>query len=125
MPGERHFGAGAPELALAGGLAGLFLWRKLWRGEPDPSIDLGRGLVFGALYGLLVIPFGLFGLYLRTGPRDVPAVVQPFFALIVALVGSGWAIIVPQVWITALLLGTLSGAVSALVADYLKLRLPP
>ena len=44
--------------------------------------------------------------------------------LIVALVGSGWVIIVPQVWITALLLGALSGAVSALVADYLKLRLP-
>src|SRR6184192_4327243 len=27
------FGAGAPELALAGGLSGLLLWRRLWQGD--------------------------------------------------------------------------------------------
>lgn len=119
------FGAGAPELALAGGLMGLLLWRQLWRGD-DPVLgaDVVRGMLLGALYGLLVIPVGIFGLYLRTAPAGVPLVVQPFFALLVSLAGSVYAVILPWVWGAALALGAVLGLISALAAVALKARLP-
>jgi hypothetical protein len=118
------FGAGAPELALAAGLAGLLLWRRLWQGvEPIIPADLTRGALLGALYGLLTIPFGIFGLFLRTGPREIPILVRPLFALVVAVLGSVYSIAVPWVWGTVLLAGAIIGTISALAADYLKPRL--
>jgi hypothetical protein len=117
------FGAGAPELALAGGLVGLLLWRRLWQGDdPVLSADVARGALLGAIYSLLLIPFGIFGLFLRTAPKGVPLLVQPFFALLVAIGGTAYSIILPWVWGTVLLIGALVGALSAPVADYVKLR---
>ncbi len=117
------FGAGVPELALAGGVVGVLLWRRLWRGE-DPTIAAGLlcGGLIGMLYGLLVIPFGLFGLYLRTGPSDVPALVQPFFALLVALAGSVYLLALPWIWLTALVLGAVLGCLTAPVMMWVKRR---
>ena len=97
--------------------------RRLWQGDdPVCSADIVRGALLGALYSLLLIPFGIFGLYLRTGPKGVPILVQPFFALLVAIGGSAYSIILPWVWITVLLIGALVGALSAPVADYIKVR---
>lgn len=119
------FGAGAPELALAGGLAGLLLWRILWRGDAGPpGAEVARGMVLGGVFGLLVIPGGIFGLYLRTAPTGVPLLVQPFFALLVAVAGSAYSLIVPWVWGTAAALGALLGAASGGLANVLKRRLP-
>jgi hypothetical protein len=117
------FGAGAPELALAGGLVGLLLWRRLWTGD-DPVLapDLLRGALWGALFSLLLIPFGIFGLFLRTGPKEIPYLVRPFFALAVAGAGTFYTLLLPCVWGTAILMGAVLGSISAAVADFLKGR---
>jgi hypothetical protein len=116
------FGAGAPELALAGGLAGLLLWRRLWQGD-DPvwTADIARGALLGAGYSLLLIPFGIFGLFLRTA-TGIPILVKPFFALLVAVAGTAYSLILPWIWMTALLIGAVVGALSAPIADYIKVR---
>jgi hypothetical protein len=115
------FGAGAPELALAGGLVGLLLWRRVWAGdEPDLGPDLVRGALWGALLSLLLIPFGIFGLFLRTCPKEIPLMVRPFFALFVAGAGSLYSLLLPWTWGTACIVGALLGSISAAVACYLK-----
>ena len=122
-PANLLFGAGAPELALAGGLVGLLLWRRLWQSnEPAWNAGIGRGALLGGVYALLLIPCGIFGLFLRTAPKGIPLPVLPLFALLMAFGGSAYALVLPWVWGTVLAIGAAIGALSAPIASYVRLR---
>jgi len=125
--GNVLFGAGLAETALACGLLGLWLWQLLWKtriSEEEQASGfwqiyrslVGRALGLGALFGVLALPLGAFGFYLRTAPANQPWLLRPFFALLA----------MPVIWISALgngviplvllLLGLLMGLVTAVGA---------
>jgi hypothetical protein len=115
------FGAGLHEMVLAAALAGLLLWRLLWRQRP-PAPGLGaavrvllpQGLLWGPLLALAGLPVAAFGLFLRTGPADIPWAVRPLFALLSTPFTTTSALLTGVIPLTVLLLGLLFGAVCAL-----------
>lgn len=118
------FGAGLPETALTCGLLGFLLWRALWKTRVSPeqqsggfgSIFLalsGRALGLGIVLGLVALPLGAFGLYLRTAPANQPWLVRPFFALLAMPVISQSAYGNGLIPFVLLLLGALLGLVTA------------
>lgn len=119
------FGAGLPETALTCGLLGFILWRALWRTRipaeeqsrgvwPIFQALLGRALGLGIVLGLLALPLGAFGLYLRTAPANQPWLVRPFFALLAMPVLSQSAYGNGMIPFVLLLLGALLGLATAL-----------
>jgi len=112
------FGAGLHETVLAGGLAGLLLWRFLWRQRPAPRKTPLRALLpLGLLYGPVFAGVGLaaaaFGLFLRSGPAEIPGVARPFFALLSVPFTVMSALATGVVPLTLLALGLLFGVATA------------
>lgn len=119
------FGAGLPETALTCGLLGLVLWRTLWKTRISPEEQaggfwpilhalLGRALGTGLVLGLLALPLGAFGLYLRTAPANQPWAVRPFFALLATPVLSLSAFGTGMIPLVLLFLGLLLGLATAI-----------
>lgn len=117
------FGAGVHEVALASALAGWCLWTWLWKTKlPPAEMEKGGRTVLWSLVrlGLLLgpvctlgigLPAGAMGLFLRTGPAEIPWIARPFFGLIAMLpivINSLFTGTIPVVLIA---LGMLLGAV--------------
>ena len=129
------FGAGLPELVLACGLAGFWLWRILWNSRLPPGVRaggpaavlpslLGQALILGPAFAFAAIPIGIFGLYIRTAPAAQPWAVRPFFALLAAPLGTISALTTGVIPLTLIGLGLLLGAVTALAVAFLWPHFP-
>ena len=119
------FGVGLPEAMLAGALGGWLLWRILWRPvEVRWGRDQWRGIGFGALLGLALIPLGIIGVFIRTGMTGIPWFEVTFYALIAAVVGTSYLVFAPWVWLTMLGLGALGGLSASVAVDLIKPRMP-
>jgi hypothetical protein len=121
------FGAGLPETALTCGLLGLYLWRALWKTRISAEEQArgfwsilralsGRALGQGILLGILALPLGAFGLYLRTAPANQPWVLRPLFGLLATPVLWMSALGTGLIPLVLLLLGMLMGWVTAVAA---------
>jgi len=120
-------GAGLPETALACGLLGFMLWRSLWNVRIPAEVQsagfwaiyralLGRALGFGVLVGIVALPLGAFGLYLRTAPANQPWLLRPLFGLLATPVLWMSALGTGLIPLVLLLLGLLMGWVTAVGA---------
>ncbi len=123
------FGAGLPELMLACGLAGWWLWSTLWktrlphREPPRTVLENARALVLSALvlgplsvFGTACI--GIIGLYLRTAPANQPWAVRPFFALLAVPALGSSALATGLIPLALTLIGLCFGAVTAVGVAY-------
>lgn len=129
------FGAGLPEVALACGLAGYWLWCLLWktrlpeRATPRTAGQNARELLLSALVLAPVLTFlvaciGIVGLYVRTAPSDQPVAVRPFFGLLAVPALGGSAMYTGIIPLVLALLGLLLGAVGALAVGYFWTQFP-
>lgn len=129
------FGAGLPEVALACGVAGYWLWSLLWKtrlaaGAPTQSAwNNAKGLLPSALVLAPVLTFlvaciGIIGLYVRTAPADQPVAVRPFFGLLAVPALGGSAMYTGIIPLVLALLGLLLGVVGALAVGYFWTRFP-
>ena len=119
------FGAGLPELVLAGALTGFLLWNQLWKLQVPPYLqEVGlRGVLpsllrSGVTLGLLLMPLatlvGAYGLCLRAMPREVPWLARALFGVPGALLLAANSVLTGIVPLVLLLLGVLAGAGTAL-----------
>lgn len=129
------FGAGLPEVALASGLAGYWLWSMLWKTRlgPEPSASgalqngmrlLPSALVLGPSLVFFTACIGIVGLYTRTAPADQPALVRPFFGLAAVPALGLSALGTGTIPIVLLLLGLLLGVVTAFAVGFYWTRFP-
>jgi hypothetical protein len=129
------FGAGAYDLALACGLAGFWLWRSLWRLRlPEEAVKGGvRGVLpsllaqaaaLGPAFALAALPIVNIGLFLRTGPTNIPWLVKPFFALLAMPMVTITALLTGVVPLVLVLLGLFMGALTAVVVAFMWQRFP-
>lgn len=129
------FGAGLPELVLAGALTGYLLWNHLWKlrvpldmQESGLSGVLPTLLRAGISMGLLLMPLatlvGAYGLCLRAMPHEVPWAARAVFGLPGALLLALNSLLTGVVPLVLLLLGTLAGVGTALVVALLWPHFP-
>jgi hypothetical protein len=119
------FGAGVHEVALASALAGFCLWTWLWNLKLTPDQKgIGfsgafaalsrRALVFGPSCTLGIgLPAGCMGIFLRTGPANIPWIARPFFGLIALLPMVLGRIISVTIPVVLILMGMVMGLVMA------------
>jgi hypothetical protein len=124
------FGAGLPELVLAGALTGFLLWNQLWklRVPPDIQAEGLRGTLPGLLragipLGMLLMPLasvvGAYGLCLRAMPREVPGFARIFFGMPGALLLALNSMLTVTVPLVLMALGALAGIGTAVVVALL------
>lgn len=129
------FGAGAMELALAWAIVGFWLWRALWRQRIRPEIEergpaatvpatMGVALLLGVVGLFLIYLLGMYGLYVRAGPADQPVFVRPLFGILAAPVTAMSAMLTGTVPIVLILLGLLTGLLSAIATGVCRPHFP-
>lgn len=119
------FGAGLHELVLASAVCGWWLWRSLWRLRLAPELQkagvagvirplLAQGLLVGPLCVLAAgLPIAAMGLFLRTGPAEIPWAVKPLFGLVALFPVAISALFTGTVPVVLVLLGMVAGAAAA------------
>lgn len=129
------FGAGLPELVLAGALTGYILWNHLWKLSAPPELQTTgwRGVLplllrSGVSIGLLLTPLatlvGAYGLCLRAMPREVPWFARAVFGLPGAILLALNSVLTGVVPVVMLLLGALAGAGTALAVSLMWPQFP-
>ena len=79
-----------------------------------------RGVLLGAAFGLVVIPVIVAASFLRAGDTGLPLPVRLLLAPLAGTFGSGYAVLLPPVWFSALALGAALGAVAGLAVRMLR-----
>jgi len=119
------FGAGLPEVVLASALFGAALWAVLWRPvAPKWGVDQCLGAALGAVLALAGGLIGALGLYIRTGPAEIPIWQQPLFAVAALSVVTFNALLTLWAPLTLVGMGVVGGALTSVVVDWLKPRMP-
>ena len=119
------FGAGLHELVLASAVTGLWVWSALWKMRLPPEQQkaglkgvlkplMTQGMVLGPLFALVgTLPIAAMGLFLRTGPGNIPWAVKPLFGLVAMLPVSISALFTGIVPLVLILVGIAHGALTA------------
>lgn len=129
------FGLGLPETALGGGIAGLWLWRRLWgtlhgvAGMGGPFTSGFRPLLPHAVAGgilavMLALAVAQGGAYLRTAPEEQPWLVRPLFGLISVILVGFSALFTFTLPLAGLAAGVVVGVLYAVAALTAWRRLP-
>lgn len=129
------FGAGLPEVVLAGGVSGLLLWLLLWPHPVDPSAERSgiwavwaalapTGLVVGLAMAPVVAVTGAYGLCLRAMPAEIPWFARTVIGIPGALALSVTALFTGTVPAVLLVLGALHGLATALAVAAVRPGFP-